>query len=77
MKKSIIVSAFAFMLVLPFSTWQVFRGGVLTVYSGKDASTPVVYSGVASGYNGSATNNNTNFWKQGMALGTSTVEIIN
>ena len=42
------------LLMLPISTWQVYSGGILTVYKGTDANSGVYYQGVASGYNGGA-----------------------
>lgn len=76
MKRSLIVSAFAFMLVLPLSSWQVCRGGILTVYAGKDASTGVVYQGAPANYHNEAVAAAINYWNPSMALQSSSTPAI-
>jgi len=63
MKNIIFAFVFSLMLLpfaasanqLPTSTWQVYGGGVLTVYSGSNNTTSVVFQGNPIMYNGSAT----------------------
>lgn len=61
-----------YMMVLPFTTWQVYKGGILTVYSGSDAKSAIVYSGAPDGYHGEATQPTPNRWFPWMSQGSST-----
>jgi len=78
MKKLIVIAVLSIM-VLPFvvsakpmSTWQVYRGGILTVYSGDSANSPVYYQGVPSGYDGGAVDTISPYIPGVMSTGSST-----
>lgn len=56
----------------PFSTWQVYRGGILTVYMGDGPDSPIYYSGDPKDYDGGAVDTISPYIEGVMSTGSST-----